>query len=98
MAKVFVDGDLEVLDRIAAALRAAGLSSVGIELMERPREVTRFPAAPGNWAAFADLATDLTYAEWREEVLSLVDAEEPATLRSAMALCEPIATDLRRAG
>jgi hypothetical protein len=71
MAKVFVDGDLEVLGRISAALEAAGLSSVGIEPVERPREITRFPSAPGNWAAFADLATDLTYAEWREELLSL---------------------------
>ena len=85
-------------DRIAAALRAAGLSAVDVELTARPREVAPFPAAPWNWAAFADLGTDLSYAEWRDEVLSLVDAEEPATLRSALTLCESLVTDLRRAG
>jgi hypothetical protein len=98
MAKVFVEADPEAFDLIAGALRSAGLSTVDIERVIRPREVTQFPAAPGNWAAFADLAPELTYTEWREEVLSLVDAEEPATLRSALSLCETIVTDLRRAG
>jgi hypothetical protein len=98
MAKVLVEGDLEAYEMIAAALRSAGLSSTDIELVARPRQITPFPAVPGNWAAFADLAPDLTYAEWREELLSLVDAEEPATLRSALSLCEPVVTDLRRAG
>ena len=98
MAKVFVEGDPEALDKIAAALQSAGLSSADVELVARPREITRFPAAPRNWAAFADLAADLTYTEWREEVLSLVDAEEPAALRSALSLCETVVTDLRRAG
>jgi len=98
MAKVYVDGDSETLDRIAAALRAAGLSAVHVELADRRRDVAPFPAVPGNWAGLADLGTDLTYAEWREEVLSLVDAEEPATLRTALSLCEPVVSDLRRAG
>jgi hypothetical protein len=98
MAKVFVEGDPEAFDLIAAALHSAGLSSHDVELVARPREITRFPAAPGNWAALADLAPDLTYTEWREEVLSLVDAEEPAALRSALSLCETVVTDLRRVG
>jgi hypothetical protein len=98
MAKVFVEGDPEAFDLISAALRSAGLSTADVELVARPREVTQFPAAPGNWAAFADLGADLTYTEWREEVLSLVDTEEPATLRSALSLCESVVTDLRRAG
>jgi hypothetical protein len=98
MAKVFVEGDLESFDLIAAALRSAGLSTVDLELIPRPREVTQLPATPGNWAAFADLAADLSYADWRDEVLSLVDAEEPAALRSALSLCETVVTDLRRAG
>jgi hypothetical protein len=98
MATVFVEGDLEAYDLVVAALRSAGVSSVDVELTPRPPEVTRFPAVPGNWAAFADLAADLPYTEWREQVLSLVDAEEPAMLRSALILCEPVVTDLRRAG
>jgi hypothetical protein len=97
MATVFVDGDPETLGRIAAALRSAGLS-VDVEPVTRPREVTPLPAAPGNWAALAGLAADLSYTEWRDEMLSLVDSEEPATLRSAPALRESVVTDLRRAG
>ncbi|HTC82310.1 MAG TPA: hypothetical protein VK848_12320 [Acidimicrobiia bacterium] len=98
MAKVFVEGDHEALDQIAAALHAAGLSTVDVELVSRPREVTQLPATPGNWAAYADLGADLSYSDWRDEVLSLVDAEEPGTLRSALALCETVVTDFRRAG
>jgi hypothetical protein len=97
MAKVFVDGDSETLDRITAALQAAGLSVVEVEPMVRLRERAPFPAGP-DWSALADLGTDLPYAEWREEVLSLVDAEEPATLGTALSLCQPLPTDLRRAG
>jgi hypothetical protein len=102
MAKVFVEGDLDALDQIQTALRAAGLESVDIELVARPRPVSRFPAAPGNWAAFADMAADLPYAEWRDEVMGLVDGEDPATLRTALSLCESVGesmvTNLRRAG
>ena len=98
MAKVFVEGDPDAFDLIAAALHSAGLSSIDVELVARPREITQLPAAPGNWAAFADLAADLPYADWRDEVLSLVGGEEPATLRSALTLCESVVTDLRRAG
>src|SRR5258708_558159 len=98
MAKVFVEGDHEAIDQISAALASAGLSTVDLELMPRPRQVTQWPATPGNWAAFADLAADLSYADWRDEVLSLVDAEEPATPRSALSLCETVVTDLRRVG
>ena len=98
MAKVFVDSDSETLDRITAALQAAGLSAVDVEPMARLREVAPFPPLPINWSALADLGADLPYAEWREEVLSLVDAEEPATLRTALSLCESVPTDLRRAG
>lgn len=92
MAKVFVEGDHEALDQIAAALRSAGLSTVDIQFVARSRGVTELPATPGNWAAFADLAPELCYADWRDEVLSLVDAEEPATLRNALSLCESVAT------
>jgi hypothetical protein len=98
MAKMFVDGDSETLDRITAALRAAGLSVVDVEPMARLRGVAPFPAAHVNWSALADLGADLPYAEWREEVLSLVDAEEPATLRNALWLCDPVPPALRRAG
>jgi len=98
MAKVFVEGDHEALNLIAAALRSAGLTTVDVEFVARSREVTPLPSPPGNWATFADLAADLPYADWRDEVLSLVDAEEPAALRSALALCESVVTDLRRAG
>jgi len=98
MAKVFVEGDHEAFDRITTALRAAGLSAVDVEVVARSRDVSRLPATPMYWAAFADLGADLSYADWREEVLSLVDAEEPDALRSALALCETVVTDLRRAG
>ena len=98
MARVFVEGDFETFDRITAALQAAGLAAVEVEPMARLREVGRFPAVAGNWAALADLGTELPYAEWREEVLSLADADEPATLRAALSLCDPVPTGLRRAG
>ena len=97
MGKVFIEGDHEALDRIAAALRSAGLSTDEIQFVARSREVTELPANPGNWAAFADLAPDLSYADWRDEVLSLVGTGEPAALRSARSLCESV-SDLRRAG
>ncbi len=97
MAKVYVEGDHEALDQIAAVLRSAGLSTIDIEFVGRSREVAELPATPGNWAAFADLAPDLSYSDWREEVLSLVDVEEPVALRAARTLCETV-TDLRRAG
>ena len=35
MAKVFVEGDLEALDQIAAALRSAGLSTIDIQFVVR---------------------------------------------------------------
>ncbi|MDQ1504244.1 MAG: hypothetical protein QOD57_1971, partial [Actinomycetota bacterium] len=40
----------------------------------------------------------LPYADWRDEVLSLVGGEDPAALRSALSLCESVVTNLRRAG
>ena len=92
MAKVFVEGDHEALDQIAAALRSAGLSTADVQFVVRPREVTDLPATPGNWAAFADLAPELSYADWRDEVLSLVHAEEPAALRAALSLCGTVTT------
>ena len=98
MAKVFVEGDLDVLDQIQTALRSAGLESVDVELVARSRAVTRFPTAPRNWAAFADMAADLPYTEWRDEVLSLADGDDPAALRTALSLCESVVTNLRRAG
>jgi hypothetical protein len=96
MAKVYVEGDHEALDQIAAVLRSAGLSTVDIEFVARSREVTELPVTLANWAAFADLAPDLSYADWRDEVFSLVDASEPDTLRAARSLCETV--DLPRAG
>ena len=98
MAKVFVEGDLDALEEIRAALRSAGLESLDIELMARPPEVAVLPATQGNWAAFADMAADLPYADWRDEVLSLVDGQDPAALRTALSLCESVVTNLRRAG
>ncbi|MDQ1517942.1 MAG: hypothetical protein QOE80_3772 [Actinomycetota bacterium] len=98
MPKVFVDGDLVALDQIQTALRSAGLESVDVELVARSRPVTPLPSAPCNWAAFADMGADLPYADWRDEVLSLVDGDDPATLRTALSLCESVVTNLRRAG
>jgi hypothetical protein len=98
MAKVFVEGDLDALDQIQTALRSAGLESVDVEFVARSRAVTQFPTTPSNWAAFADMAADLPYAEWRDEVLSLVDSEDPAALRTALSLCGSVVTNLRRAG
>jgi hypothetical protein len=99
MAKVYVEGDHEALDEITAVLRSAGRSTIDIdiEFVVGSREVTELPATPGNWATFADLAPDLSYSDWREEVLSLVDVEEPVALRAAPTLCETV-TDLRLAG
>jgi hypothetical protein len=98
MPKVFVDGDLVALDQIQTALRSAGLESVDVELVARSRPVTPLPSVPCNWAAFADMGADLPYADWRDEVLSLVDGDDPATLRTALSLCESVVTNLRRAG
>jgi len=98
MAKVFVDGDRDALDQIQAALRSAGLASFDVELVARPAEVTVLAPTPGNWAAFAEMAPDIPYAEWRDEVLSLVGGEDPAALRTALSLCGSVVTDLRRAG
>jgi len=97
MAKVFVEGDHEALDRIAAALRSAGLTTIDVQFAVRGRGVTPLPAPPGNlaqgnWAAFADLAPELSYADWRDEILSLIGAGEPAVLRSARSLCETVTT------
>ena len=92
MAKVFVEGDHEALERIAAALRSAGMSTVDVQFAARSREVAELPATPSNWAAFADLAPDLSYADRRHEVLSLVGTHEPATLRSVLSLCESVTT------
>jgi hypothetical protein len=98
MARVIVEGDNEAFDRISAALRSAGLSTVDVELVSGPGEVTQLPATPGSWAVYADMGTELSYADWRDEVLCLADSEEPATLRSALSLCETVTADLRRAG
>lgn len=98
MPKVFVEGDYEALDRITAALRSAGLSTVDVELATRPPEVRRLPPVPGNWAAYADLGADLSYADWRDEVLSRVPAEQPGTPRPAPGRSEGMPADLRRAG
>jgi hypothetical protein len=92
MAKVSVEGDHEALDKIAAALRSAGLPTADIQFVVRARQVTELSATAGHWAAFADLGPDLCYADWREEVLSLVDAEQPAALRAALSLCETVTT------
>ena len=48
MAKVFVDSDSETLDRITAALQAAGLSAVDVEPMARLREVARSRLCPST--------------------------------------------------
>jgi hypothetical protein len=98
MAKVFVEGDHETLERITAALRSAGLWAHDVELMARPPEVRRLPAAPGNWAAWADLGADLTYTDWRDEVLSLVTADPPGPPRPASTWSGTALVDLLRAG
>jgi len=98
MAKVFVEGDHEALDHIRAALRSAGLSTVDVELLARTPELRRLPAAPGNWAAYADLGAGLTYTAWRDEVLSFFPPEQPGPLRSAPAHNPAAPSDLRRAG
>jgi len=97
MARVFVDGDLEALDRVTAALRSAGLS-IDVEPIARPPEVRRLPSSPRSWAAYADLGADLSYADWRDEVLSLVASEQSAVLRTAPARAAAVPAEVRRAG
>jgi hypothetical protein len=98
MARVYVEGDHEALDRITAALRSAGLSGVDVELAARPPDVRRLPAAPGNWAAYADVGPELSYADWRDEILSLLPPDERGPFRPAPTLAEPAPAALRRAG
>jgi hypothetical protein len=44
-----------------------------------------------NWAALADFASDLSYADWRNEILSfLLYAPDPRSRR-------PVVTPLRKA-
>lgn len=69
--RVWVDGDPTVAEVIAAALRCAGLPTIDVEFAPRRRDVTPFPVAPGSWAALADVAPALAYADWRHEMLSL---------------------------
>jgi hypothetical protein len=46
---------------------------------------------PGSWAALADFAPDLGYADWRNEILSfLLYAPDPRPLH-------PVVTELRPA-
>jgi hypothetical protein len=95
---VYVEGDHEVLDRITAALRSAGLSVDEVQLVARRPEVRRLPAATANWAAYADLGAELSYADWRDEVLSLVATEPPARVRPAPGWSEISPAALRPTG
>jgi hypothetical protein len=97
MARVFVEGDHEALDRITAALRAAGLS-IDIELMARPPEVRRLPSSPRSWTTYADLGADLSYADWRDDVLSRLTPDQPATSRPAPARPGALPGELRPTG
>jgi hypothetical protein len=56
-----------------------------------------FGEDPGSWAALADFAPDLSYADWRDEVLSLLDAGGPAPRRPPAAQSESVVTRLRPA-
>lgn len=77
--RVFVEGDPTAAEVIAAALRSAGLATVEVEFVPRQRDVAPFPVAPGTWAALADVAPELTYADWRHEMLSLEVVEARST-------------------
>jgi hypothetical protein len=100
MPKVFVEGDSDTCELIAAAMRAAGLLSIDVEMLSRPGGVTPLPAPSGRWAALADLADDLSYADWRTEMLGLVDAVDRVAPRPVPAHHETVRPfiDLRRAG
>ena len=51
----------------------------------------------GSWAALADFATDLGHADWRDEVLSTLEAYGPGAFGPPVASAEPFVTALREA-
>ncbi|HVW32169.1 MAG TPA: hypothetical protein VHL53_06485 [Acidimicrobiia bacterium] len=89
MAKVMIEGDPGALEQIQAVLRSAGLGPVEVEWISPAASVAVIPPAPAHWAALAGHAPGLAYADWRDEILSLVDAPPPA---------RGLVTALRRAG
>ena len=91
MAKVLIEGDPGALEQIQAVLQSAGLAAIDVEWVSRGATVAVMPSAPAHWAAFADHEPGLGYADWRDEVLSLVGSADPAPALGAV-------TQLRRAG
>lgn len=94
MAKLLVEGDLRALEVITAALRSAGLATIEVELVPRRWDVSPFP---GSWPLLADVGPELAHADWRNEVLSLIEASDSGSIGPTSARPEPIATDLRPA-
>jgi hypothetical protein len=57
----------------------------------------KFAEEPGSWAALADLGTDLGHADWRDEVLSMLDTYGPGAFGPPVAPAESFVTALRPA-
>ena len=57
----------------------------------------KFVEDSGSWAALADFATDLGYADWRDEVLSTLDTYGPGAFGSAVVGPQLLYTALREA-
>lgn len=50
-----------------------------------------------RWATLADFATDLGYADWRDEVTSTLDTYGPGAFGPAVTPAESVVTALRPA-
>lgn len=97
MAKLLVEGDSTALEVITAALRSAGLAAIEVELAPRRWDVSPFPSVPGSWPLLAEVSPELAHADWRNEVLSLIDAADSGSMRPTSARPEPVVTTLRPA-
>jgi hypothetical protein len=95
MTKVVVDGDRPVFELVTAAVRSAGLSTVEVMFAPRRPDLCRFPAVAGRWADLADVEPELGHADWRTEVLCMIDATGSGSVRPGRP--EHIVTALRPA-
>jgi hypothetical protein len=57
----------------------------------------KFVDDQGSWAALADFASDLGHADWRDEVLSMLDTYGPGAFGPPVDRPEPAVTALRPA-
>lgn len=82
---------------VITALRSAGLATIEVELAPRRWDVSPLPSVPGSWPLLADVGPELAHADWRNEVLSLIDAAGSGSMRPTSARPEPLVTVLRPA-